>query len=161
MREYKGLKYLLQAMPELIHGQTNISRKIKSQVQAGASIWEENEIQLWVVGEFGADREEYMCLINELGIESYVKVVDAYTPDREVEKYFVAADLVVLPYVSATQSGIVQIAYGFTKPVIVTQVGGLPDVVEDGKTGYVVKPGSRKKLPGLCETSIRMGWRSL
>lgn len=161
VREYKGLKYLLQAMPELIHGQTNISRKIKSQVQAGASIWEENEIQLWVVGEFGADREEYMCLINELGIESYVKVVDAYTPDREVEKYFVAADLVVLPYVSATQSGIVQIAYGFTKPVIVTQVGGLPDVVEDGKTGYVVKPGSPEEIARAVRNFYQDGMEKL
>ena len=87
-----------------------------------------------------------MALINELGIEPYVKVVDAYTPDREVEKYFAAADLVVLPYTSATQSGIVQIAYGFSKPVIVTEVGGLPDVVDDGKTGYVVKPESPEEI---------------
>ena len=56
-----------------------------------------------------------------------------------MEQYFAAADLVVLPYISATQSGIAQIAYGFEKPVIVTDVGGLPDVVEDGKTGYVVE----------------------
>ena len=87
-----------------------------------------------------------MALINELGIEPYVKVVDAYTPDREVEKYFAAADLVVLPYTSATQSGIVQIAYGFSKPVIVTEVGGLPDVVDDGKSGYVVKPESPEEI---------------
>ena len=87
-----------------------------------------------------------MDLIKELEIESYVKVVDTYTPDREVEKYFVAADLVVLPYISATQSGIVQIAYGFTRPVIVTEVGGLPDVVKDGKTGYIVKPGNPEDI---------------
>ena len=87
-----------------------------------------------------------MDLIKELEIESYVKVVDTYTPDREVEKYFVAADLVVLPYISATQSGIVQIAYGFTRPVIVTEVGGLPDVVKDGKTGYIVKPGNPEEI---------------
>ena len=87
-----------------------------------------------------------MDLINELGIEAHVRVVDNYIPDREVEKYFAAADLVVLPYISATQSGIVQIAFGFTKPVIVTEVGGLPDVVEDGKTGYVVKPGKPEEI---------------
>ena len=63
-----------------------------------------------------------------------------------MEKYFAACDLVVLPYESATQSGIVQIACGFEKPVIVTNVGGLPDVVEDGKTGYVVEPKNPKAL---------------
>lgn len=120
VRAYKGLKYLLHAMPTICR--------------------EESKARLWVVGEFGADREEYLALIRELGIAAQVTVADSYTPDREVEQYFAAADLVVLPYTSATQSGIVQIAYGFTKPVIVTNVGGLPDVVEDGKTGYVVGP---------------------
>ena len=97
-------------------------------------------VKLWVVGEFGSDKEEYQELIRELGMEDKVQVHDAYTPDREVEKYFAAADLVALPYTSATQSGIVQIAYGFSKPVIVTNVGGLPDVVENGRTGYIVEP---------------------
>lgn len=127
VREYKGLKYLLQALPRIV-------RNLDGQVQ------------LWVVGEFGADREEYKELINRLEIGDYVNVVDSYTPDREVEQYFAAADLVVLPYVSATQSGIVQIAYGFIKPVIVTNVGGLPDVVEDGKTGYVVEPEKPEEI---------------
>lgn len=126
VREYKGLKYLLRAMPVICKA--------------------DDKVRLWVVGEFGADREEYRALIEELGIAAYVSVVDTYTPDREVEKYFAAADLVVLPYVSATQSGIVQIAYGFSKPVIVTEVGGLPDVVEDGRTGYVVKPESPEDI---------------
>lgn len=121
VREYKGLKFLLQAMPE-------ICRK-------------DDKVRLWVVGEFGADREDYLALIRKLGIQDRVRVKDSYTPDREVEKYFAAADLVVLPYISATQSGIVQIAYGFTRPVVVTAVGGLPDVVTDGETGYVVEPG--------------------
>lgn len=120
VREYKGLKYLLQAMPL-------ISAK-------------EESIRLFVAGEFGSDREEYRQMISKLGIQGRVSIVDRYMPDREVEQYFAASDLVVLPYVSATQSGIVQVAYGFTKPVVVTDVGGLPDVVDDGKTGYVVEP---------------------
>lgn len=126
VREYKGLKYLLRAMPMIIR--------------------EDDKVRLWVVGEFGADREEYHKLIKELRIQEYVRVTDTYTPDREVEKYFAMADLVVLPYTSATQSGIVQIAYGFEKPVIVTNVGGLPDVVEDGRTGYVIEPGKPEEI---------------
>lgn len=126
VREYKGLKHLLRAMPSIVR--------------------EKSDIHLWVVGEFGADRGEYFDLIGELGIAEHVHVVDSYTPDREVEQYFAAADLVVLPYNSATQSGIVQVAYGFTKPVIVTNVGGLPDVVEDGRTGYVVEPGKPEEI---------------
>lgn len=132
VREYKGLKYLLQAMPEIRR--------------------EDEKVKLWVVGEFGADRENYQNLIRDLKIADQVQVHDAYTPDREVEKYFAAADLVVLPYTSATQSGIVQIAYGFTKPVVVTNVGGLPDVVEDGRTGYIVEPENPK---AIAEAVIR------
>lgn len=126
VRDYKGLKYLLRAMPEIVR--------------------EEETVRLWVVGEFGSDREEYRNLITELKMQEYIRVVDTYTPDREVEKYFAMADLVVLPYTSATQSGIVQIAYGFEKPVIVTNVGGLPDVVEDGKTGYVIEPEKPEEI---------------
>lgn len=119
VREYKGLKYLLRAMPV-----------IKKRF---------SHLQLWVVGDFGGGREEYMEIIEGEGIGENVRLVEGYIPDRDVEQYFAAADLVVLPYISATQSGIAQIAYGFEKPVIVTDVGGLPDVVEDGKTGYVVE----------------------
>ena len=67
-------------------------------------------------------------------------LVEKYIPNEEVARYFAASDLVVIPYVSATQSGIVQLAYGFGKPVVVSRVGGLPEVVEDGVTGYLVPP---------------------
>lgn len=126
VREYKGLCHLLQAMPAI----------------KGAL----NGVRLMIVGSFGDDKESYMKIILSRGIADCVDVVDGYTPDDEVEKYFAACDLVVLPYESATQSGIVQIAYGFEKPVIVTNVGGLPDVVEDGKTGYVVEAKNEKAL---------------
>ena len=126
VREYKGLKHLLKAMPEI---RTTL-----------------DNVRLMVVGSFGDDRAKYMQLIQTEQIGDCVEVVDRYTPDNEVEKYFAACDLVVLPYISATQSGIVQIAYGFEKPVVVTNVGGLPDVVTDGKTGYVVESEQPQQL---------------
>lgn len=120
VREYKGLKHLLRAMPEL--------KK------------EDPDIRLLVVGDFGEDEPEYMDLISQLDIKDVLTIYKGYIPDKEVEQYFAASDLVVLPYESATQSGVVQMAYGFGKPVLVTEVGGLPDVVTDQKTGYVVTP---------------------
>ena len=122
VREYKGLKYLIQALPR-------ITERCE-------------DVRLFVVGDFGGaeNREAYEKLMEENAVRSHITICDGYIPDREIEKFFAACDLVVLPYVSATQSGIVQIAYGFEKPVMVTNVGGLPDVVEDGKTGYVVDP---------------------
>lgn len=132
VRPYKGLKYLLQAMPAIV-----------SQVKG---------IRLLVVGDFDGDKGDYERLIREESLESCVRIVEGYIPDQEVETYFSACDLVVLPYESATQSGIVQIAYGFQKPVIATRVGGLPEVVAEGKTGLLAKP---KDPASLAEAVIR------
>lgn len=126
VRKYKGLQYLLEAMKLLKE------RDFK--------------VQLWVVGDFGEDKEEYVEQIRRFEIGDQVQMVEGYVPDDEVEKYFAASDLVALPYLSATQSGIVQIAFGFEKPVLVTEVGGLPDVVTNGKTGYVVEPRSAEMI---------------
>lgn len=126
VRKYKGLQYLLEAMKLLKE------RDFK--------------VQLWVVGDFGEDKDEYVEQIRAFEIGDQVQMVEGYVPDDEVEKYFAASDLVVLPYLSATQSGIVQIAFGFEKPVLVTEVGGLPDVVTNGKTGYVVEPRSAEMI---------------
>lgn len=120
VREYKGLKHLINAMPEIV-------KKMP-------------DCRLLVVGSFRDDKEDYINLINSNGVDSYVYLKDTYTPDDEVEKYFAASDLVVLPYEDATQSAIVQIAFGFEKPVLVTAVGGLPDVVTNNVTGYIIKP---------------------
>lgn len=127
VRPYKGLKHLIKAMP-----------KIKKNLE---------NVKLLIVGEFRSpeDKAAYINQIKALSavdptLEAAVIIKDEYTPDREVEKYLAACDMVVLPYESATQSGIVQIAYGFKRPVVVTNVGGLPDVVEDNRTGYVVPP---------------------
>lgn len=122
IRKYKGLKQLLRAMPSILE--------------------ERPKAHLLVVGEFfEGDKQDYLDLIKDSGIpESALTLVDGYLPDREVEPYFAACDLVVLPYESATQSAVVQTAYDFEKPVVATAVGGLPEVVVDGKTGYVIPP---------------------
>jgi len=97
-----------------------------------------NPATLFVVGEFYEGKERYLAQIEKLGIGERVVVVDSYVPNEEVEKYFAACDVLALPYLSATQSAIVQVAYSFDRPVIVTAVGGLPEVVDDGVTGYVI-----------------------
>ena len=125
VREYKGLKHLINAVDIL---------KKKYFREEGSMP------KLYIVGDFDGNKDEYLARIDELKITNDIVIADGYVPDKEVEKYFSAADLVVLPYESATQSGIVQIAYGFEKPVIVTRVGGLPEVVEDGVTGVIVEP---------------------
>lgn len=131
IRAYKGLRVLLEGFAQSL---------------------QRCESTLVVVGEFYEDRQPYDKLIDDLGIRSRVRIVDRYVPNEEVEKYFDACDVVVLPYLSATQSGIVQIAYGFEKPVIVTSVGGLPDVVRHGETGFLVPPNDAPALAAaICE----------
>lgn len=116
-----------------------------------------------MVGDFGGDREEYLMIVEKEEIRENVRLVEGYIPDKDVEQYFAAADLVVLPYVSATQSGIAQIAFGFEKPVIVTDVGGLPDVVENGKTGYVVESQNEEEIAEAVikfyENNPEIDWR--
>ncbi len=127
VRKYKGLHIMLDAMKE---------------VQARM------EVKLLVVGEFYENEESYRQQIEKLNLATSVKVVSDYIPNDEVSTYFSAADVVVLPYIDATQSGIAQIAYNFNKPVITTNVGGLAEIVIDGKTGLVVKPNSSEELSG-------------
>ena len=126
IRDYKGLHDLIDAMKIIIEK----SEKIK----------------LLIVGDFGNDREDYIKHIKSCNIENNINIYEGYIPDKEVEKFFVSTDAVVLPYKSATQSGIAQIAYGFDKPVIVTKVGGLPEIVENGITGYLVEPECPEQL---------------
>jgi glycosyltransferase involved in cell wall biosynthesis len=129
IRGYKGLAYLIEAMP-----------LVREKVQA----------KLLVVGEFYEDKAPYSELVGRLGLQEAVRFVDRYVANEEVESFFVASDLVILPYVSATQSGIVQIALAFDRPVIVTDVGGLPEAVAVNKTGFVVPP----RDPGALARAI-------
>ena len=84
----------------------------------------------------------YKGLVDEYKIKNIIDLRFEFVPNNKVSLYFSAADIIVLPYKSATQSGIVPVAYHFNKPVIVTNVGGLGEIVQEGKTGYVVTPNS-------------------
>jgi len=127
VRAYKGLEYLIRALPLVL---------------------EKVDVKLVVAGEFYEDRGKYERLIKGLGLGERVLLVDRYVPNEEVGVYFSVCDVVVLPYVSATQSGILQIAYNFNKPVITTAVGGLPEVVGEGRTGFIVPPKDPEALAG-------------
>lgn len=120
IREYKGLDLLLQAManPEI----RNLG------------------VKLIVAGEFYEDEKPYFDLIHKLEISDRIILHSHFINDREVRYYFSVASLVVQPYRSATQSGVTQVAYQFNKPMVVTDVGGLAEIVPDGKCGYVVAP---------------------
>ena len=104
------------------------------------------DCMLVIAGEFYEAKEEYMTLITELELDDHTVVVDQYISNEDVSLYFCSADVVVLPYIDATQSGIIQIAFGLNKPVITTRVGGLPEVVEHGKTGLLVEKESSQAL---------------
>ena len=117
IRKYKGLDLLLEVMADERFAKENI--------------------KLIVAGEYYGDREEYEALIDRLGIRDRLHLFTDFIPNTEVKNYFSAADAVVQPYRTATQSGISQIAYHFEKPMIVTNVGGLPEIVPDNMVGFV------------------------
>ena len=121
IRDYKGLDTLLEAWARYRERQRVPYRLI-------------------IAGEFYASREKYIAQIERLGLQDDVILHDFFVRDDDVRYYFSAADYVVLPYKSATQSGVTQIAYNFRTPLIVTNVGGLAEIVADGRVGYVCEP---------------------
>jgi glycosyltransferase involved in cell wall biosynthesis len=123
IRDYKGLDLALKAFGE---------QELKT-----------SNIKLLVAGEFYTDEKAYREIIASLGIEEKIDLRNEFIPDEDVKYYFSATDLVVQPYKSATQSGISQIAYHFNKPMVVTNVGGLPEIVPDGKVGFVVEKNEK------------------
>jgi len=133
IRPYKGLEYLIQALPTVL---------------------EHVNAHLLVVGEFWSSPEFYQRYAREYGVESAITFVNRYVADEELAPFFDLAEVVVLPYVSATQSAVIQLAFGFGKPVITTRVGGLHEVVQDGVTGLIVPPQDEM---ALADAIIRGG----
>ncbi len=122
IRKYKGLDMLLQAFGEL-----------KSRPG----------IKLVIAGEFYEDRQPYLDLIKEYGIEEQVILHGNFIANEDVKLYFSAADLVALPYRDATQSGVTQVSFHFEVPTLVTNVGGLGEIIPNKTAGYVVEPNGK------------------
>ena len=123
IRDYKGLDLLIDAF--------------------GDPKLQDLGVKLIVAGEFYGNPQPYLDRIRSLDITDIVVLHNDYIPDSRVNLYFGAADIVAQPYKNATQSGVTQIAFHFEKPMLVTNVGGLAEIVPDGKIGYVVPPDAQ------------------
>jgi glycosyltransferase involved in cell wall biosynthesis len=159
VRPYKGLAHLIDGVAEAL-----------------ATV---PDLHLVVAGEFWQPVAAYRHHAEARGVTERVHIFDRYVPNEEVGPYFAAADVVVLPYVAASQSGVVTLAAQFGRPVIATATGGLPEAVLDGRTGLIVPPGDAHALaaalarffaePGLAErlrtgvaaTADRFSWDRL
>ncbi len=156
IRKYKGLDLLLRAMAE-------------------ENIRKEN-ITLLIAGEFYEDEKPYIELIDQLNIKNQIILKNSFIPDNEVKYYLCAADAVIQPYRNATQSGVTPLAYHFEKPMVVTNVGGLPQLVPHQKAGLVCEPepssiaaailefyqlGEDHFMPLLQTEKLKYSWNNL
>ncbi|MFQ5568215.1 MAG: glycosyltransferase [Rhodothermales bacterium] len=128
VRRYKGLHVLLESMPRVVEALP--------------------QVRLVVAGEFYDDEAPYRAFIEQHGLQESVQIHADYIPNSDVPHFFSAADVVVQPYVSATQSGVAQIAFHFDTPSIITDVGGLAEVVPHERAGLVVPPEDPDALAG-------------
>lgn len=129
IRDYKGLDLLIESFAD--------------------PRFRKDKYHLIIAGEYYSDKHVYTSLIEKHDLNNFVLQADKFIPDSEVSLYFSAADLVVQPYKSATQSGVTQIAYHFNKPMVVTKVGGLPEMCPDGKVGYVTEVDPKSIADGV------------
>jgi glycosyltransferase involved in cell wall biosynthesis len=156
IRKYKGLDILLNAIKLL-----NSESKIEN-------------LKLLIAGEFYDDEKNYLQLLNDPGIKNHLILHTHFISNSEVKYYLCAADCVVQPYRSATQSGVTPLAYYFEVPMIVTNVGGLPSLVPDKKVGLIAEPnaeniahkiaeyfelGENHFLPFLKEEKKKYSWK--
>ena len=159
IRKYKGLDILLDAM-----------KIIKDRAEGKPTP------KLLIAGEFYEDRKAYDEQIDKLGIRDELIIRTEFIPNSEVKYYLCAADLLVQPYRNATQSGVTPLAYHFELPMVVTNVGGLPALVPDGKAGLVAEPdassladkitayfeaGKDRFIPHLIEEKKKYTWENM
>lgn len=131
IRDYKGLDLLIEAFAD------ERLRKYP--------------VKLVIAGEYYTNAEPYIELIKKHKLEEYIVQRTDFIPDDKVAPYFCASDIVVQPYKDATQSGVTQVAYHFNRPMLVTNVGGLPEMIPHGKVGYVVEPDAREIADALAD----------
>lgn len=136
VRKYKGLDLLIEALAHL-----------KSSSPP---------YKLLVAGEFYEEKTFYLDLIQRLGLQEWVQLYDEYIPNEKVKDFFLVSDVVILPYRSATQSGILNLAYGFRKPVIATKVGGLSEFVQDKITGLLVEEPTPQAIAYAIESFYQL-----
>ena len=134
VRRYKGLRYLLEALGQLAQPP-----------------------RLLIAGEFWEEEAQYRDLIRQLGLEQHVFIHNRYIPNEDIESYFVAADALILPYLSGSQSGVGMIALNYDIPIIATSIGGLAETVTHGKTGLIVPPADSTALAEAIERFFREG----
>ena len=159
IRKYKGLDLLLNAMKIIKNSNFNIQNS-----------------KLLIAGEFYEDRKAYDEQIEKLDLQESLILHTDFIPDSEVKYYLCAADVVVQPYKNATQSGVTPLAYHFEKPMIVTNVGGLPSLVPNNKVGLIAEPnaesiaekiidyftkGEAYFLPHLIEEKKKFTWSKM
>ena len=159
IRKYKGLDLLLNAMKIIKNSKFNIQNS-----------------KLLIAGEFYEDRKAYDEQIEKLDLQESLILHTDFIPDSEVKYYLCAADVVVQPYKNATQSGVTPLAYHFEKPMIVTNVGGLPSLVPNNKVGLIAEPnaesiaekiidyftkGETYFLPHLIEEKKKFTWSKM
>lgn len=132
IRGYKGLDLLLKAMAE-------------------PELAKMDNVKLIIAGEFYGDSAPYFKLISDLNLETRVVLRTDYIPNEAINSYFCASDLIVQPYKTATQSGVTQIGYHFGKPMLVTNVGGLPEIIGDKVSGYVVEPNEKSIAQAIAD----------
>jgi len=130
IRAYKGLDLLLEAM----------------------HILKDQHIKLLVAGEFYENRKNYDDIIAKYNLTDSLYLRTDFIEDSEVKYFLSAADFIIQPYKSATQSGVTPLAYHFGKPMLVTNVGGLPDMVPEGKAGLIAEPNAES----IAENIIKL-----
>jgi glycosyltransferase involved in cell wall biosynthesis len=131
IRDYKGLDILLEAFEKVLE--------------------QNKSVRLMIVGEFYGNKEKYLPIIEKEGLAEYIYLNDNYIENSEVYKYFCASDILVQPYKTASQSGVSQVAYHFNKPMIVTNVGALPEMVPDGRVGFVTNVDSNEVADAILK----------